>query len=187
MGLQDRVSALTGVPTADLTVDVLQEYIDDWYCTDQDYTHSILRPDGTMNSRRGEFNDRGDEATIRSRALSVSTIGIVQQRLGPWLIASAPGDNSVDEVYHWASLLEGVERCVSADSSKKNVILWKSIARPLKHSKRYDYRMPEDARKMLKFLGSQVNDEVTEVTILEKYRASEQAEVVFAKAKDLLL
>ena len=136
--------------------------MDEWYCIDNDYSHSVLDKRGQITTRRGVFNDRGDESTIRSRANSLISIGIVQQRLGPWVIAQKPGSEELEEAYHWASLLDGVERVIKEDPEKKNGVFWRSVSKPLKHGKKYDYRTPEDARKFMKFLGNEVNGEVLE-------------------------
>ena len=165
INFRERVSAMLGTDGFQMSLQELSAICDEWYCVNPDYSHQCLTANGTWASKRARRNDRGCKSSVLSRKLSVESIGIVAQRLGPWIIEAKPGSGEKDEVMHWATLLDGAEMAYNADVDKTNKTLQWSVRRPILHGKKYHWKVPDDARDFLKDLGNVTNAEVLVVTI----------------------
>lgn len=143
--------------------------LDQLYCADRDYVLTLVVNDVFQTYNHADnAQGRNVESTTASRKSSIETIGLLDLRLGPWLIDAPPDDPLKGfGCMHWGCLTEGIKAAWldPANKDNKNVLL--AVSKKIRGCKRYFWNTPPDARKFLKYLGNAVNKEVADTTIME--------------------
>ena len=143
--------------------------LDQLYCHDRDYSLTLV-VNGVFQTYNHPDNAEGrnNVGVVLSRKTSIETIGLLELRLGPWLIDAPPGEPLKGMgCMHWGCLTEGIKAAWldPANANNKNVML--AVSRQIRGCKRYFWNTPPDARFVLKYLGNIVNKKVADTTIME--------------------
>ena len=145
--------------------------LDELYLKSDKFELKLLDDKGFSTCKRGLLNNRGDMATVQSRAKSIKSVGLVHGlRRGPWLIEPQPDGDGKLEMYNWASLLEGAYLAFQNDPQKRCKNTQLAMVTPIKDCKLYTFKMPGHARTFLKEWGNELNSEVTSTTFMEMLR-----------------
>lgn len=146
----------------------------------------LIAPDKTFAVLRDRCNDRGDEGTEMRRQISIETIGYrIEVGRQPFLIQSNKGDGHWDAA-HCAGIISGIRRAWAADTTKANKNVQSSIRAGLPNCHTYMRTIPDFARTFLKDLGNLTNSQVTETTMLEKYRLVPRIDNAFTRKKNAM-
>ena len=162
--------------------------IDELYMIDGNYTLHLTTSNNEWRVKRGVGNDsRSNMAAVMSRKTSVENIGLIlAMRKSPWLVAPAPGSDGLDEVMHWATILEGTKEAWLADTNRENKLVQLAVSTPIPGCKRYDHRMPMHARKFLAYWGNITNSEVLDVTVIEVWKSTAECDAGWARRKSAM-
>ena len=110
--------------------------LDELYLKSDKFELKLLDDKGMSTCKRGLLNNRGDMATVESRAKSIKSVGLVLGlRKGPWLIEPKPDGDDKFEVYHWASWLEGIYLAYQDDPQNNNKDVQLFIITPIDNCK----------------------------------------------------
>ena len=145
--------------------------IDHFFLVQQGITSPYQTTTGTFIHYRHELNDRGDEAVANMMEATVWGVGVIQGiREGPWRIPHPDESQKTYGLLHWASLHEGVKRCIIRDASNENKAIQMTKQVGLKGIKEYHRRTPSWAIKFLVYTGNLANTVVSQRTFLQGLR-----------------
>ncbi|CAK0797438.1 unnamed protein product [Prorocentrum cordatum] len=162
------------------------------YCENADCRLSLVDETGLWTTDRHPLNaeGRGDEDSVSQREESVTKIGIIDIRKGPWYMKCPehmkrevrPGTQYL--LFHWGTLLEGARRAFAKDGQKKNRTVQLSVMNGVKACKEFNIRMPKDAIRFLINVGNLVNDQQTPKTFVEILESTDSIEMAWTKKKN---
>jgi hypothetical protein len=163
----------------------LQHLCDELYLEDADFQLDLINPaTGKWTTKRHRLNQRGDEASEKSREESVASFGIVLSlRGGAWVISPMEKGEEL-LVVHMATLIRGAQRAMDNDKDKSNRAVQISIKTGVPHSKRYHRQIPDDWVRFLVGTGNIVNNEQTSTTVLEIARSTAECERSWQRKKN---